>query len=768
MKRHFSLWLRAACVSVLAMSVFPAFAQTPIIDAIKSKDQAEEPEADAPDIDAKREEAAAKLRVAQRELDSAKAVTENGNSPPQEMVREVDLRDQIERVLAQQKGAERRKKELEETRDEIEKNLDKLRNKQENSGPAKSFLLVDELRDNLTAEVKREGAVRAAVNLAGTALERAKSNHDKKESRRVLAKEAVATNTDQTKTSDLSQALDTAILESELAGEVVTLRRMELQNEKLAEEKYRLNITLLKEQVGWLANVATFDENDLQAQIAVLEKQSADLKRKLVLAEPDATFLEDRWFDVRRRAEAASEKSPELVEEVEARRLAYLAQQQRVAVLNSRIRRLVEMRTAWNRRYKVAKNEADEADRKNWTDESERIVEQLQSESRVQIQKSHEVRKKLAGRVQKAQSDDATLAAWTNGQQESLLKLSQTYELDMIGIEASLQLHEKLLAEMRGKTSTTVNGRLASGWQWLKEIWNYPVATVQDRPITLHKIVIGILILVLGFFASRTLSRMFARSVLTRLGVHESASSAIQTITYYVLVLFFILFALHVANVPLTAFTILGGALALGLGFGSQNVVSNFISGLILLAERPIRIGDLIQVDGLFAVVEKIGARSTRVKTGSNLEILVPNSKFLENNVTNWTLSSTMVRCEIQVGVVYGSPTKSVEQLLIKAAKIQEEIIDEPTPFVWFRDFGDNSLNFQLNFWINMTSLTRRLTIESQVRFTIDEMFRDEGIIIAFPQRDVHLDMVKPLEVRMLPPEMPAASPQHSAASDAA
>jgi small-conductance mechanosensitive channel len=205
-------------------------------------------------------------------------------------------------------------------------------------------------------------------------------------------------------------------------------------------------------------------------------------------------------------------------------------------------------------------------------------------------------------------------------------------------------------------------------------------------------------------------------------------------------------------KVPLTAFTVLGGAVALGVGFGSQNIINNFISGLILLAERPVKVGDLIQLGDLFGNIEHIGARSTRVRTGSNLEIIVPNSTFLQNNVINFTLSSDKVRTLVEVGVVYGSPTVTVTQLLRRAVVETGRVSKDPPPIILFTGFGDNSLNFEVHFWIRMRTVMDRLQVESAVRYRVDQLFREEGIVIAFPQRDVHLDTASPLQIQMVEP----------------
>ena len=211
-----------------------------------------------------------------------------------------------------------------------------------------------------------------------------------------------------------------------------------------------------------------------------------------------------------------------------------------------------------------------------------------------------------------------------------------------------------------------------------------------------------------------------------------------------------VVFALWVSEIPLTVFTLAGGAVAIGVGFGSQKIVNNFISGVILLAERPIKVGDLIEVGDTFGEVESIGARSTKIKSFDNFHIIVPNGAFLEQNVINWTHSDDMVRVRMKVGVAYGSPTRRVEELLLQAIRELDKAVIPPEPDVIFDDFGDNALIFEALFWIVMRRpMDRRKTL-SDLRYRVDELFREAGIVIAFPQRDVHLDNLRPLQVRVL------------------
>ena len=283
-------------------------------------------------------------------------------------------------------------------------------------------------------------------------------------------------------------------------------------------------------------------------------------------------------------------------------------------------------------------------------------------------------------------------------------------------------------------------------------MWLYELASVEDNPITVSKIVVGILLLVVGMSAARFASRFLGRRLLPRVGLDEGAAAAIQSLLFYILVLTLGLVSLRIVNVPLTAFTIAGGALAIGVGFGSQNLINNFISGLILLVERPIRVGDLIEIGALLGLVEHIGPRSTRVRSADNVDIIVPNSTFLEKNVVNWTLSDDRYRAHVTIGLAYGSPTREAAKLIRRAVEEHGKTLKTPKAIVLFTEFGDNALVFEVHFWLRMRRIMDRKMVESDIRYRVDTLFREAGIVIAFPQRDIHFDAVKPVEVRLLPP----------------
>lgn len=286
-------------------------------------------------------------------------------------------------------------------------------------------------------------------------------------------------------------------------------------------------------------------------------------------------------------------------------------------------------------------------------------------------------------------------------------------------------------------------------WEEIDKVWSYQVWVIDGQVVSLGKVVVSILIILVGILISSLVVRLLARRLAQLAHLKESTASILEKVLRHSLIVTIALFALRIVNIPLGAFAFLGGALAIGVGFGAQNLINNFISGFILMTERPIHIGDLVEVDKVVGRIEEIGGRCTKVRTGENIHILVPNSRFLEKNIINWTLSDPQIRSKIIVGVIYGSPVRKVEELLLKAVRENPKVIQDKESLVVFNDFGDNSLVFEVYFWITVPTILARRRIESSIRFRIDELFREAGIVIAFPQRDVHLYAAKPIQVEI-------------------
>jgi small-conductance mechanosensitive channel len=284
----------------------------------------------------------------------------------------------------------------------------------------------------------------------------------------------------------------------------------------------------------------------------------------------------------------------------------------------------------------------------------------------------------------------------------------------------------------------------------LMAFWNFTLATAPSgSSITVGEVLLVVLLVIVGYYSSRFLVYLLGRRM-SKAEVRPDVVHIAKRIVFIVFLVVIALTALSLLGIPLTAFAFATGAIAIGVGFGAQNIINNFISGWILMAERPIRIDDFIEIDDTNGVVEAVGTRSTRIRRTDGVHLLVPNSQLLERTVTNWTLIDREIRTTVRVGVEYGSPVRLVSELIMQAVKEHALVKKTPTPSVVFEDFGDNALIFDAYFWSDVGGEKFLRDIRSDIRFRIAELFAENDIVVAFPQRDVHLNTSSPLELRML------------------
>jgi small-conductance mechanosensitive channel len=266
-------------------------------------------------------------------------------------------------------------------------------------------------------------------------------------------------------------------------------------------------------------------------------------------------------------------------------------------------------------------------------------------------------------------------------------------------------------------------------------LWTTPVPGIT---LSLIQIFLLIALLIAVFwFSSRTKRFLFNR-FLVRSGLDRSLQYAIAQIISNLVLVFGIFIVLDNAGIHLGALAVFAGAVGVGVGFGLQNIASNFISGLVILAERPITIGDRVEVAGVIGQVQQIRARSTVIVTNDNISMIVPNSKFIDSPVTNWTYGDPRVRFRIPIGVAYGSDVKEVADALVAAGKSSPHVLEDPAPSVFLKEFGESSINFELVVWSSEMS-HRPSRFKSDLNFAIEEKLREAGIEIPFPQRDLHI-----------------------------
>lgn len=247
------------------------------------------------------------------------------------------------------------------------------------------------------------------------------------------------------------------------------------------------------------------------------------------------------------------------------------------------------------------------------------------------------------------------------------------------------------------------------------------------------------LILALTHVGVRLVKHLLRHRILRNSGLELGLQESITTISGYVLWFFGTLAALNALGFSGTSLTVVFGALGVGLGFGLQNIFNNFISGLILLFERPIQVGDAIEVDGVWGEVKKINFRSTVIQTWDNASLIIPNSEFISGRVTNWSFKDLRVRSNIDIGVSYGSDVELVRKTLLEIANNHPNVLKTPEPSVLFLNFGDSALIFRLRVW---TTVNIRLQVETEIRFEIYRLFNERKIEIPFPQRDIHIKSI--------------------------
>jgi small-conductance mechanosensitive channel len=263
--------------------------------------------------------------------------------------------------------------------------------------------------------------------------------------------------------------------------------------------------------------------------------------------------------------------------------------------------------------------------------------------------------------------------------------------------------------------------------------WNRPLPGISLTLVQIF-LLVGLLLAVF-WISARTKSFLFNR-FLVNSGLDRSLQYAVSQIVSNIVLVVGVFIVLDNAGIHLATLAVFAGAVGVGIGFGLQNIASNFISGLVILAERPITIGDRVEVAGVTGQIQQIRARSTVILTNDNITMIVPNTKFIDSPVTNWTYGDPRVRFRVPVGVAYGSDLEKARDALLEVARENPQVLDQPPPTVFLETFGESSINLELVVWSKEMSYRPR-RFRSDLNFAIARKLRDAGIEIPSPQRDI-------------------------------
>jgi small-conductance mechanosensitive channel len=642
--------------------------------------------------------------------------------------------------------------------------------------PPYSQLLVDSLRESVDSIRTTVSALTAQRVIAEQEKERALAQAQRSEAALRRAREALALARDEGQRAAQAKV---QIAEWNSAAAAASLAMfqlgIELVDEQTALEQERLR--LAERQLTLASSQARFSDADLE-QVRRGEAQRADRLRASRLKAGEVSARQDRELaaasDALRRLEADPKATADALlvarARVRAAQAAADAARFEVETLDNLVAASAVVSDLYALRFQ-ALNDGSAARRreatvrlrdavarfKPWRDYAQSQLELLRAVGRESGLRADGQQMPPQVQVYDAAAADALRQRIGNAQR--LLDTAERAERTLT----------RWVGEIEAAQDERPPGeRLANAWavasDWGQRVWNFELFAVEDtidvagqrittsRGVTIGKSVGALLLFVIGYWVASRLARRFERLLVGRFGLKPAQARTVRrwalTLAGFVL----LVLTLNLARIPLTVFAFLGGALAIGVGFGTQTIIRNFISGLIVLMERQVQVGDTIEVDGVTGTVEEVNLRSSTVRAFDGVEAIIPNSSLLENRVTNWTKSDLRIRRVVKVGVAYGSPVRKVSDLLLDCLDRHGLVLKEPEPVVLFEDFGDSALVFGMYFWLEMKPGVVSTVVMSDLRFMVHKALEEAGIAVPFPQRDVHLDASRPLQVQIAGP----------------
>ena len=770
--------LRTVTVLAFALALCATAPAQPLRGVIAGAEQKSAPEAAAPASEA---ELKAKLAAAQAELErftADRSSTAPPGAPEQEVIeyrtllgilagayaRQLDARDEL--ALVQRSRAALAAKVKDWT----------------GLGPGPHPLsLVDSLREAAQSAAERVKAAEAKLRLFNQQLDTWRAQLKDLEAQARLAEERASDSPNAADAALRVWARDLAALRARTlgAGFATLDMRSAIAREELAERREAL--AFAERQASEAAKSVTFTREDFDRVLARLDREKAALDRELAEAQTRVVARRDALRKAQAALAAAQDaawrpgESPDQVarRRLQAERAADLA---RVRAENANLAADVARglgdgvtgeRAIWQSRFAFG-DQQDAAKHRETFERVDTVLKRLEpwrqfAEREVTLARA-QVRDQEA-RVADAVLVDDRVAA--RDLAEAYREREATYERLLRAIERQEGSLKRWKEEFDGfRSARPLRSYAQDAWfasrSVARQVWDFELFTAEDtlevdgrkitatRSVTVGKSIGAIVLLVLGYIVVSWFVHRLERQLVARFKADPNVARIARRWLHFILVAVLFVIALDVVKIPLTVFAFLGGALAIAFGFGAQNLMKNLMSGIMLLVERPLKIGDLVQIGETLGTVTNISIRSSTIRTGDGIETLVPNSALVENNVINWTHSSSEVRRSIKVAVAYGSDTRAVAETLLAQAERHGQVLKQPPPRVLFEDFGADGLAFALQFWIDYAKGVDGTQIASDLRFMAEKALAEAGISIPFPQRDLHLDATRPLQIEVV------------------
>lgn len=689
-----------------------------------------------------------------------------------------------------QADLEARKRTLERTQSAITRHLDAFKNIQESKlvlqaakaaaedwkgygeNPPQSILVVDELNNRKQAIAEKKSSDQSSLVIYERTLNEWIEDSKKAEEHITNAQKAADAGGTQNQTAIWNLEVEkekqrllfiqSSALKHSISALKTSLQTHDVESGLLDKKIREANLTasLTEEDITKIKEASSDRQKSLRAELEALRgrqsKSSADEVKALAELE---------------KLRAAENPDPVAVELAE---IIYEAAQARVSSIQQMISSLESfgqieafIPESYQHRLVLLDPKSSSAERK----ESISALQSLQQRLTAwEIIANNELKSITAAisnqqaRTTAFPADDPRLSALNRirtalWERQSLMqRLTQSISTQIRTLDAWLAVY---LTENKEPWHEKISDSFHQVWTSLKKIWNISVnqyeqvierdgqRIVQMRDVTLGSVITALILFIIAYLAASNIVRRIQRVLVRRGMIGENQARTLRNWLMLIVAFLLALATLNWLNIPLTIFAFLAGALAIGVGFGTQTIIKNFISGIILLFERKVRVGDTIEVDGVVGVVSEINTRSSIIRSVNGIENLIPNSLFLENRVVNWTLNNRLIRREINLGVSYGSQTQDVVEILTAAAERHGLVLKNPEPVATLTNFGDNSLDFTLYFWIEQNDKTSPIVVESDLRLMIEKRLTEAGISVPFPQRDVHLTSLEPLQIQI-------------------
>ena len=793
---------RSRCVSLFAAALIGAIFAPSVLAQPLARPKAAAanpsaaPEAKAVDGDAgtsasheqiRAEQDAARARLAAIEASPGFALDAPAATPPGELSARLALARQLAGLYQQQLDLLERLDIARTERSEAERSLEAWAGFA--TPPPYSVLVVDGLRDDeenaearIASATARRGlfdrltndlaprlrASQSAARLAAEAAERARGTPDYPQ---------------------LAWRQEVALAQSQVDDATRELLEMAARNAREEAAGAAAVRDLARRKLSAAGDAIAFPEDDLarvRSELAgrrVAVQRELDRSMRAAATAIDARIAADKRVALARSqpaepgetADARAERIAALARDAEVRRELASTANLRGDLLKQYLLMLDGEQTAWEARADAARAHDPIAARAAY----ERLTASLAT---VRAWGEYLAQQLAAtrARVRELESRLRTVTGDEAAQTTQLLDTYRDREADLNRAIESGKPLERLLTRFRADFEDRrqvsflerVQDAAAAALLAVRRIWNFEVFTVDDsyqtvdgrkldvtRSITLGRTVGAVLIVVIGYLLFSGVARLVERFVVRRTQVAQQSAALLRNWIVFLLTLCLIIFALLSANIPLTAFAFLGGALAIAAGFGLQTLLKNFVAGIMLLFERPMRLNDLVDVDGFRGRVTSIGIRASTLTSADGIETMIPNSAFIESKLTNWTYTSPTTRHTVRIGVAYGTPLRKAADALQDAAARHGLVLKDPAPQVYLDEYADSAVVFALTYWVDMSPTGDSRRIKSDVLHMIDRAFADAGIRMPFPQRDVHLDATGPLKVEVVAPARNDAEP---------